>query len=166
MAVDIFLKLDGVDGEAKDSVHAREIEVLAWSWGASQSGTTAIDAGGDGGKACIHDLYFTKYIDSATHSLMQKIFSGDQIFTGTLVVRTTGEKPLEYLIITMTNISVKSLSTGGSISDDRLTENVALRFSKVNLEYIPRKQGRVDGASLAAEWDIPTNRPTAESMKL
>ncbi len=68
LAVDIFLKLDGIDGEAKDRVHAKEIDVLVWSWGASQSCTTAID--GRSGKACIHELYFTKYIDSATHPLM------------------------------------------------------------------------------------------------
>ena len=165
LAVDMFLKLDGIDGEAKDRMHGKEIEVLAWSWGATRSGTTPMGAGG-GGKACIHDLYFTKYIDSATHSLMQKIFSGDRICTGALVVRPAGAKALDYLILTMTNISVKSLSTGGSTGDDRLTENVALSFSKVNLEYVPLKQGGVGSAAMTVGWDIAANRSTAESMGL
>ena len=37
MAVDMFLKLDDVKGESKDSKHKEEMDVLAWSWGASQS---------------------------------------------------------------------------------------------------------------------------------
>jgi type VI secretion system secreted protein Hcp len=39
MAVDFFLKLDGIPGESKDKAHKGEIDVLAWSWGMSQSGT-------------------------------------------------------------------------------------------------------------------------------
>ena len=36
MAVDMFLKLDGINGESKDEKHAKEIDLLAFSWGASQ----------------------------------------------------------------------------------------------------------------------------------
>ncbi len=71
---------------------------------------------------------------------MQKIFSGDHIFTGTLVVRTAGAKVLDYLIISMTNINVKTLNTDGSTGDDRLAQNVAMSFRKVNMEYVAQKQ--------------------------
>jgi len=37
MAVDIFLDLDGVKGESRDSKHLETIDVLSWSWGLSQS---------------------------------------------------------------------------------------------------------------------------------
>ena len=33
MAVDMFIKINGVDGESKDEKHKKEIDVLAWSWG-------------------------------------------------------------------------------------------------------------------------------------
>ena len=39
MAVDMFLKLDGVNGESKDKTHKLDIDVLAWSWGMSNSGS-------------------------------------------------------------------------------------------------------------------------------
>jgi type VI protein secretion system component Hcp len=42
MSVDMFLKIKGVDGESVDSVHAKEIDIAAWSWGMSQSGTTHV----------------------------------------------------------------------------------------------------------------------------
>jgi len=35
MAVDMFIKIGDVDGESADKTHAKEIDVLAWSWGMS-----------------------------------------------------------------------------------------------------------------------------------
>jgi hypothetical protein len=42
-----FLKIKDIDGESKDDRHKEEIEILSWSWGASQAG---------GGAASIDDL--------------------------------------------------------------------------------------------------------------
>ena len=40
MAVDMFLKVsNNIKGESKDHKHKDEIDVLAWSWGVSNSGT-------------------------------------------------------------------------------------------------------------------------------
>lgn len=160
MAVDMFLKLDGIEGEAQDSVHGKEIDVLAWSWGCSQSGTTHMGAGGGGGKCNIQDLSFTKYIDSATHLLLQRTFDGKHIPEGTLVVRKAGGTPLDYLIIKMTDIMVTSVSTGGSGGEDRLTENVTLNFSKVEADYIPQKADGSGEAAKKAGWDIAENLTT------
>ena len=34
-AFDMFLKVDGIDGESLLKGHEKEIDVLAWSWGVS-----------------------------------------------------------------------------------------------------------------------------------
>lgn len=158
MAVDMFLKLEGVDGEAQDAKHKKEIDILAWSWGASQSGTTHMGAGGGGGKANIQDLSFTKYIDSASHILLQRTFDGKHIPEGTLVVRKAGGTPLEYYTIKMTDIMVTAVSTGGSGGEDRLTENVTLNFSKVEISYVPQKEDGTGEAAKKAGWDIAENK--------
>ncbi len=158
MAVDMFLKLTGIDGEAQDDKHKKEIDVLAWSWGSSQSGTTHMGQGGGGGKANIQDLSFTHYIDSATHNLLQRVFDGKHIEEGTLIVRKAGGTPLEYLTIKMEDIMVTSVSTGGSGGEDRLTENVTLNFSKVQLIYKPQKEDGSADADKIAGWDIAENK--------
>jgi type VI secretion system secreted protein Hcp len=160
MAVDMFLKLEGVEGEAQDKEHRGEIDVLAWSWGASQSGTTHMGAGGGGGKVNIQDLSFTKYIDSSTHTLLQRTFDGKHIPEGTLSVRKAGGTPLDYVIIKMTDIMVTSVSTGGSGGEDRLTENVTLNFSKVEIDYVPQKADGTGEAPKQAGWDIAENVST------
>ena len=49
MAVDMFIKIDDIEGESTDDAHGGEIDVLSWSWGMSQSGTTHTGAGGGAG---------------------------------------------------------------------------------------------------------------------
>lgn len=42
MAVDMFLKLNGVTGESKDKVHTKEIDILSYAWGMSNSGSAHV----------------------------------------------------------------------------------------------------------------------------
>ena len=160
MAVDMFLKLDPIKGEAQDSNHKDEIDILAWSWGASQSGTTHMGAGGGGGKANIQDVSFTHYVDKSSAMLLQRVFDGEHIKEGTLIVRKAGGKPLEYITIKMTDVMVTSVSTGGSGGEDRLTENVTLNFSKVEYTYKPQKPDGSADADQKAGWDIAENKTT------
>ena len=74
MAVDMFIKIGELKGEAQDDTHKGEIDVLAWSWGMSQSGTTHMGSGGGAGKVSVQDLSFTKYVDMSSTELMLACF--------------------------------------------------------------------------------------------
>ncbi len=157
MAVDMFIKFDGIDGEAKDKTHAKEVDVLAWSWGMSQSGSMHMGGGGGAGKVAVQDLSFTHYVDRASGNLMLYCSNGKHIPTSTLVVRKAGENPLEYIKITMTDCLVTSVSTGGSGGEDRLTENVTLNFAKVKVEYQEQKADGTGEAGPEYAWNIAEN---------
>jgi type VI secretion system secreted protein Hcp len=135
MAVDMFIKIDGIKGESKDSKHKGEIDVLAWSWGLSNSGTFHSGGGGGAGKANVQDLSFTKYVDAGSADLQLSCATGKHIKNATLVVRKAGDKPLEYIIIVLTECLITSVSTGGSGGEDRLTENVTINFEEVHYTY-------------------------------
>ena len=51
MAVDAFLKLDGIDGESQDKEHKGEIDILSWSWGGASTASFNLGGGGASGKA-------------------------------------------------------------------------------------------------------------------
>jgi type VI secretion system secreted protein Hcp len=164
MAVDMFMEIEGVKGESQDKKHTKTIDVLAWSWGMSQSGTTHMGTGGGGGKVSVHDLSFTKYVDSATTQLMLFCANGKHLKEGKLYVRrAAGEKEggLEYLIIKMNEIIVSSVSTGGSGGEDRFTENVTLNFAKVHVEYTPQKEDGTNDAAKTYICDIAANAHSA-----
>ena len=157
MAVDMFIKLEGINGESKDKSHAGEIDVLAWSWGVSNSGTSHLGGGGGGGKAAFQDLSFTKYIDLSSPSLMLAAANGKHIPKATLVVRKAGENPLEYLTINLEQVLVSAYSTGGSGGEDRLTENVTLNFAKMHAVYKEQDKSGAAGGAPEFKWDIPGN---------
>ena len=158
MAADMFLKLDGVDGESKDDSHKKEIDVLAWSWGASQSGTGHVGGGSGAGKVSVQDVSITKYVDSASHLLLLDCCNGQHIKKGTLVVRKAGATPLEYIKLTMEDILVTHIGTGGSGGEDRLTETVTLNFSKFKYEYTPQKADGSGDGTKETGWDIAANK--------
>jgi type VI secretion system secreted protein Hcp len=142
MAVDMFIKFGTVaelKGESKDKTHKDEIDVLAWSWGMSNSGSSHMGGGQGAGKVNVQDLSLTKYIDKSSAGLQLDCCTGKHIPEATLTVRKAGDKPLEYLVIKLTNLIVTSVSTGGSGGEDRLTENVTLNFEKVNVVYQAQK---------------------------
>lgn len=160
-AVDMFLDFDpDIPGESTDKVHKDKVDVLAWSWGMSNSGTTHIAGGGGAGKANFQDLSLTKYVDKASPVLMKKCADGTHIAKATLIVRKAGENPVEYITITMEEVMVTSVSTGGSGGEDRLTENITLNFAKVKFEYQPvNERGVADGAKIDMTWNIAENTP-------
>lgn len=158
MAVDMFLKLDGIDGESEDDKHAKSIDVLAWSWGMSQSGTTHVGGGGGAGKANFQDLSCTKWLDKSTPVLMQHCANGKHIKDGKLTVRKAGETPLEYFILEMTELIVSSVSTGGSGGEDRLTENCSLNFREFQVTYQAQSSsGGKEGGPVKFAWNIAKN---------
>ena len=115
MAVDMFMKFEGIEGESNDAKHENEIDVLAWSWGFSQSGTTHMGGGGGAGKVQVSDLSFTKYIDKSSAALLQHCFTGKHIPTANLVVRKAGGEQVEYLKVDMEDVMVTAVSLGSQV---------------------------------------------------
>ncbi|MBL0419613.1 type VI secretion system tube protein Hcp [Ramlibacter sp. AW1] len=158
MAVDMFLKIEGIEGESADKDHSKSIDVLAWSWGLSNSGSAHVGGGSGAGKVNVQDLSFTKYIDKASTALMLHASNGKHVDKATLTVRKAGgDKPVEYLKIIMEQVMVTSLSTGGSGGEDRLTENVTLNFAKVKVEYNPQSKAGAGSGATTYGWDIAAN---------
>ena len=157
MAVDMFMKIGDLKGESRDKAHKGKIDVLAWSWGLSNSGSAHVGGGAGSGKVNVQDLSFTKNVDSSSPPLMLSCCNGKHFPEALLIVRKAGEKPVEYIKIKMTEVLITSVSTGGSGGEDRLTENVTLNFAKVHFDYTPQDEKGAGGTAIPMEWDIAAN---------
>lgn len=159
MAVDFFLKIPTIPGESKDDKHKDSIDILAWSWGMSQSGTTHMGGGGGAGKVSVQDLSFTKYIDKSSTELQLACCKGTHLDNALLTMRKAGDNPLEYLKIKMTDVIITSYSTGGSGGEEMLTENVSLNFAKVEVSYQEQDQkGAKQGGEKKMGYNMQTNK--------
>lgn len=157
-AVDMFLKVDGIKGESADSKHKDEIDVLAWSWGASHSGSAHMGGGGGAGKVNVQDISITKYVDKSSPLLLKAVCSGQHIKEMNLVVRKAGSKPLEYMKIKLSDCLVSSVSTGGSGGQDRLTENISINFAKFQVTYTSETAAGAAAGEVVFGFDIKTNK--------
>lgn len=159
MAVDMFLKLDKVEGESQDDAHKGEIDILSWSWGAAQSGTGHMGGGAGSGKVEIKDLEIQKFTDRSSPVLFFLCACGEHIPKAVLTVRKSGgKKPLEYVKITLEKVFVTSITVSGASAMDRITESVSLNFAKVKIEYVPQKEDGSGGPSVTKGWDISANK--------
>lgn len=157
MALEMYLKLDdkAYDGEAQNASHKGWIDILAWSWGCSQNGTTHMGSGSGAGKANFQDLSCTKWIDKSSPKLIEALTTGKHVPTAHLKVRKVGGKtPLDYYQILMSDVIITSVSTGGSGGEDRLTENVTLNFGAFKVMYIEQKADGGEAAKPEFSWDI------------
>ena len=135
MAADVFLKIDGIKGESKDDKHKDEIEVLAWNWAETQTGSASRGGGMGSGKVEMHDITFTKYVDKATPKLISACAKGDHIPKAELAMRKAGGEQKEYLKISLDDVLVSSYATSGSGGGENPTENISLNFGKITVEY-------------------------------
>lgn len=157
MAVDMFLDITEAPGESKGKGFVGKIDVLAWSWGMSQSGTTHNGTGGGAGKVNMQDFSFTKHIDKASPKLSLMCANGMHLKKAILTVQKAGTTPVPYLKITFEEFIISSVSTGGSGGEDRLTENVSINFAKLDYEYTPQKDDGTPDVAIPFKWDIPLN---------
>ena len=158
MAQDIFLKINGIDGESEDSTHKDEIEVLSWSWAVSQQSSMHAGSGGGAGRATVEDLTFEHLIDRATPNLTQYCLTGKHIDEARLVVRKAGGNPLEYIKFTMSDVIVTSVAPSGvSSSQQRPREIVRLSFARLKQEYVVQNAQGGSGGAITATFDIKKN---------
>jgi type VI secretion system secreted protein Hcp len=158
MAQDIFLKINGIDGESADATHKDEIDVLSWSWAVSQQSNMHLGSGGGAGRATVSDLTFEHYVDRATPNLTQYCLTGKHIDQAKLVVRKAGGNPLEYIKFTMNDVLVTSVSPSGvSDSESRPREVVTLSFAKMKQEYVVQNAQGGSGGAVTATFDVKKN---------
>lgn len=157
MAGDIFIKIDNIDGESADSKHKGEIDVLAWSFGATNSGSMAFGGGGGTGKVSFQDLTISKRIDKASPKLLDACARGTHINKAVLIARKQGGNQMDYLKITLSGILVSSIQQSGS-SDD--SESFSLNFSHIEYIYTAQKADGSREGDTGAKWNVKKNDVT------
>jgi type VI secretion system secreted protein Hcp len=131
-AVDMFLKVPTIPGESVDARHADEIDVLSWSWGLTTGGQKTSGA-------CVGDLKLVKYIDSASSGFMIALTVGQNLGDVVLSVRKLGKGQQEFLIVTMHDVTVSTVTTALATDTVVPTENVSLSFGYADWSYSKQK---------------------------
>lgn len=150
MAFDAFLKIEGIDGESMDDKHRNEIDVLSFSWGASQPGLASGAPASRDSKASASEIIIVKHVDAATPKLLASSCGGGALPSAVLTVRKVSDNrsdSLEFLKIEMSDVMIASMSEGGNTQTEPLPlEQLSLNFSKVELTYVSNAGETLVGA--------------------
>jgi type VI secretion system secreted protein Hcp len=162
MAIEYHLKFGSIKGESAASKHKEEIELLSWSWGASNP-TTIVGAGMSAGKVSMTDINFTKRVDKSSPKLLELCVTGKHVDDATLYCskQTGGKTPDDFLTIKLKEVYVSSFSAGGSSGEDVGTESFSLTYGSINYDYkIQDKTGTLSSAG-NIEFDLRKREQTA-----
>jgi type VI secretion system secreted protein Hcp len=158
VAIDYFLKLDGIEGESTDAKHAGWIDVASWSWGENQPVQPAAGSGASVGKVHFQDFTFTSRVSKASPKLFLACASGQHLKQAQLVGRKAGKAQQDFLTWTFSDVLVTAYGTGGDEGSDAAFDNVSLNFSKATIAYKAQKADGSLDAAVTAGWDAKSNK--------
>ena len=169
MAVDYFLKIDGIEGESSDETHSKEIELISYDWAQAQSGKFAQGGGGGAGKVQMDNFRFVTATNKSSPKLMLACATGQHIGEAVLTCRKAGGGQQEFYKVTMKDVLVSTYRTrshagglnstdDGGYNDGRPTDEFSLNFAKIEFEYRPQKEdGSLDNP-VKTGYDLKLNK--------
>lgn len=159
MAVEIFLKLDGINGESTKQGAEQYIEIFSFSNGASNPTSVAFGTGSGAGKVDLSSLALQKQLDSSSPLLFQNCCQGSHIANGHMFVResTGGDTTETYYQYDMTEVFVDSISWGGAAGGNKPSESVSLSAKSLTITYWPQGADGKLGTKIPFGWDVSKN---------
>ena len=135
----LFIKFDGVDGEAKDKDHKGWSDILSFSWGLHKAGAGATGQTRRRGVATVEDVVCTKEYDKSSPKLAEAVCLG-KVFPKVEIhdTATYGEgNRATFLKYELKNVMVSSHNVSAAGGGDAVpTETMSLNFEEVKQTYV------------------------------
>ena len=153
----IYVNVEGIEGECKDSKHKGWIDALSCSYGVSQSSAMASGGGGGVGKASFGALAFSHHFDKSSPNLFQYCAAGKHIPKVLVSVCKSGGGQQEYILITLEDVLITNVAPSGSEGSE-WAESVNLSYSKIKIEAKEQDKGGSMLATVTGGWDVKQNK--------
>lgn len=161
MAVDMYMKIEGANGEAKDANHKDWTDIRSFAWGATQPGSMSTGGGGGTGKASFNDLHVVAVIDRAAPAVMKHCATGKHLSKIEVSVCKAGGEQVEYSRITLEDVLVTSVQYTGNHDGDAMMVSYAFQAAKVKQQYWEQTDKGGKGAESVVAYDIKQNKAVA-----
>jgi type VI secretion system secreted protein Hcp len=166
-ALEIFVKLAGIDGDSTARGHEREIVVLSYEQSVD---ATLYHSGGGGsavGKTTFHGARFRKNADMASIPILLACASGTHIAHARFAFRRSGTQ-LDFYTVTLEDLLVTHVAQragagaqyplaydtlAAGAPDDGLLDEITLAFSRIRWDYRSQDpKGAI--AAVSGGWDL------------
>lgn len=138
--IDIFVQIDGIEGESLSVGHERWVKALGYQHGLAQPHATASSGGGSYGgisRAEHKDFVITKFMDKASPKLNLQCQSGKLIPKVVVHICRQVDSNVVYQKYELEGAIVRSVSIQGSSdsNSEKPREEVAFAYKKITLIY-------------------------------
>lgn len=149
---DVYLKLDGIDGEATARGFEKWIALSSVRIGlSSETSIVSAGAGAARGKATASPVVVTKRPDAATVPLFLATASGTFVKKGVISFVSQGERPRTVLSYELSDVSITSYAA------DNAFETLELSYSALSIAYTGQKPDGSAGATVKGGWSFLKN---------
>ena len=156
----IYLKLDGVDGESVDEGHKDWIELESWTWKVANDASFATGQGGQATQGHVDKISIDKICDLSSVTLFKNCTTGKHIKNGRIeCLKLDGETRVTYLSVDLTDIMVAKVDWSGRGEEAVLHEAVEIEFAEFNKTYTLQQ----DAGSPGKQKPFKYNRQTSKA---
>ena len=145
MAVNAYLIIDGRPGPSTSKQGA--IDILSFSFGASQTSVIGVGASGGearAGRASCADISIMKVVDKTSPLLFDDCVTGNYLKSVDIVYdKPMGDDQQDYYKIHLEDALITSIQHSGS--NENPMESVSFAFSKIKVSYNPEENGSLKG---------------------
>jgi len=145
MAVNAYLIIDGRPGPSTSKQDA--IDILSFSFGASQTSTIGVGSSGGesrSGRANLSDVSIMKVVDKVSPLLFDDCVTGNYLKKVDIIYdKPMGDAQEEYYKIHMEDALITSIQHSGS--QENPMESVTFAYSKIKVSYNPEQDGSLTG---------------------
>jgi type VI secretion system secreted protein Hcp len=152
---DFYLKIDGIEGECEAKGFEKQIQIMSWSFGVTNSGSAGYGTGLGVGKAQLQDFHFTVVNGKASPQLFLACCKGNHIKEAVLTCRKTGGdgRPYTYYRVIFNDIVISSFQTGSG-GDSLPIEQISFNFTKITHEYYQQKADGTVSLTNTVTYDV------------
>lgn len=160
MAVEMFLRMDGVAGGSRNYNHKGWADLITWSWDLDRAGEADHPSTDE---PHMNEICLVKAVDIDSTALMSLFAERKTIKTAEInIVPVVGKRDVQqkYIAITLEDVRINSIKTGGSVEESVFKEKISLQFGKIKYEYHDYGDIGPNGTagrtltSYAFSWDV------------
>ena len=158
MAVSVFMKLEGIEGEATDEGHKNEIKLSSCSFSAHNSSAyTNASSTVSKGQAHMADIAFTKEADKTSVALFKACASGKVIPKAKISFQTNvgDDKKIDFLVYELDNVVVNNYNFSAASDAD---ESGSLTYAKIRQVYDQRDEKGTSKGKVEGYFDVLLNK--------
>lgn len=157
--VDYFLEIDEIPGESLDDQYKGKVEVLSFSWGVTNDGTSGRGGGAGAGRASKTDLHVETVMSAASPKFAQAAAAGVHLPKVLLHLRkASGDAPFEYATFELDDAYVSGYQVGGSGAGLVPHENISINFSSLSVTYNQQAETGAGSGPATLGWDFGANK--------